>query len=105
MLLSAKKSIEIGLEVSDVKDISPEFLKRWNYSENTEGVIITSIKIGSTADRAGLKPGMLLMQINGKKIKNAEDFSEAMTHIDNKKHLLFLVRFQNITRFITIKTK
>lgn len=100
-----KQSMELGIEVSNIKDISDEILKKWQYSDSLEGVIITSVKYDSLAARANLRPGMLIMQINNKKIKNAEDFNTALKDIEKKKHLLILVRYQNITKFVTIRLK
>nr|NGX51990.1 hypothetical protein [Candidatus Anoxychlamydiales bacterium] len=59
----------------------------------------------SIAERAGLKPGMIIMQINHKKTKNISDFNESLKDIDKKRHILMLVRYQNITKFITIRLK
>lgn len=103
--LPIAKTTDLGLEVSETKDIAPEIIKKLQTSENIEGVIITTVKYNSLAERAGLKPGMLIMQINNKKIKNMTDYNSAMTEMDKKKHILLLVRYQNITRFVTIKLK
>jgi serine protease Do len=103
--IASNKYSEIGIEVSDIKDISSDIVKKWQYSDNLEGVIITSVKYNSMANKAGLKPGMVIMQINHKKIKNTSDFKEAMKSIDKKKYLLLLVKYQNITKFVTIKVK
>lgn len=104
-LLASNKFIELGLEVTDIKDISPDILKKRQYSDNIEGVMITSIKQSSLAQRSGLKPGMLIMQINHKKIKNISDFNESLKDMDKRRHLLVLVKYQNITKFITIRLK
>jgi len=103
--LVSNKSYDLGLEVAQIKDIPSDVIKKWQNSNNLEGVIITSVKANSLAQRAGLKPGMLLMQINNKKIKNMNDFNTAISEIDKKKHLLILVKYQNITRFVTIRIK
>ncbi len=103
--LASNKSTELGLEVSEIKDLPSDIIKKWQSSDNIEGVMITCVKYNSLAEKAGLKPGMIIMQINHQKIKNMNDFNSAITQIDNKKHLLLLVKHQNITRFITIKIK
>lgn len=101
--LVSNKSVDLGLEVSDIKDIPPEVVKKWQYYDAIEGVMITSVKRNSLAERAGLKPGMVIMQINHKKIKTVTDFNDALVEIDKKKHLLILVKYQNVTKFVTIK--
>lgn len=42
-----------------------------------EGVIITDVKKGSPGDKAGLKPGDLIMKIDGKVVQNAEETTAA----------------------------
>lgn len=103
--LTANKSIELGIDVANIKDISPDILKKWKYSDNIEGVIITSIKNKSLAQRSGLTPGMIIMQINHKKITSTKDFNEALKDIDKRRHILILVKYQNITKFVTIKLR
>ncbi|MBN2479819.1 MAG: Do family serine endopeptidase [Parachlamydiales bacterium] len=103
--LSTKTSINLGIEVSDVKDVSSDILKKFQYSDSLEGVIITTVKQNSLALKSGLKPGMIIQQINNKKIKNIDDFNIAMKDADQKRHLLMLVRYQNITRFISVRLK
>ncbi len=104
-LKASKQSIELGIDISEIKDINPEIIKKWQYTDNIEGVMITSVKYNSIAERAGLKPGMVIMQINHKKIKNINDFNEALKDMNKKRHILMLVRYQNITKFITIRIK
>lgn len=101
----SNKSTDLGLEVSEIKDVSPEIVKKWQSTDNIEGVMISSVKYNSIAERAGLKPGMVIMQVNNKKIKNISDFNAAIADVDKKKHLLLLIKYQNITRFVTIKIK
>lgn len=103
--LSSNQTNQIGMEVAEVKDISPDLMGKWGYQDIKEGLIITSVKRSSLAAKAGLRPGMLLMQINQEKIKTAQDFHEVMEKAKNNKHLLLLVRSRNVTRFITIKTQ
>lgn len=101
----SNKSIDLGMEVSEVKDLPLDVVKKWQFSSDIEGVIISSIKFNSIAEKAGLKPGMIIMQVNNKKVKNMSDFNENMKDFDKRKHLLLLIKYQNITRFLTIKLK
>ncbi|NGX33763.1 MAG: Periplasmic pH-dependent serine endoprotease DegQ [Candidatus Anoxychlamydiales bacterium] len=100
-----KQSLDIGIEVSDIKDIEPQIVKKWQYSDALEGVMITSVKYHSIAEKAGLKPGMVTLKLNHKKVKNINDFNEALKDIDKKRYILMLVKYQNVTKFITIKRK
>lgn len=98
-----KQANQIGIDVSEVKDISQDILSKWGHSLNSEGLIITSVKRGSPADKVGIKPGMLLIQVNQKKVKSLKDFQEVTKSLEKKQPVLLLLRFQNMTRFVTIK--
>ncbi len=98
-------SLQLGIEVSELKKVNPEILQKFPYSPDTEGVIITSVARGSLGERSGLKPGMLILQVNQSKIKTPSDFYAALKESENKKHILLLLRFQNMTQFMTIRTK
>jgi serine protease Do len=103
--LSSNKILELGLEVSDIKDVPSDVIKKWQFSDNIEGVMITSVKSNSLSMKAGLRPGMVIMQINHQKIKNINDFNTSIADMDKKKYLLMLIKYQNITKFVSIKIK
>jgi serine protease Do len=96
---------KLGMEVSDIQDISLDILKKYNYDHNLEGIIITSVKNNSLALKSGLRPGMIILQINNKKIKKLDDFNNNMKTFENKNNIAMLVRYQNITKFISVKLK
>lgn len=58
----------LGLET---QDIDPALAQQLGLSETT-GAIITAIERGGPADRAGLRPGDLLADINGVKIRDSK---------------------------------
>ncbi|MFA5249872.1 MAG: DegQ family serine endoprotease [Parachlamydiales bacterium] len=99
----AKQANQIGFEVSELKDVPAEMLQQFGLNSSIEGLIVTSVKRGSLAERAGLLPGMLVVQVNQKKVKTIKDFQAALQETEKKKHLLLLIRYQNMTKFITIK--
>jgi len=102
--ISAETST-LGIELGELKDIQNDILKKYGYGSDTEGIMITKVKRGSIGDQAGLKPGMLILQVNQRNIKTKLDFQEALTNSKDKKHLLLLVKYQNYSRFISIKIK
>lgn len=101
----SKESVQLGIEVSQLSDLPPEILRKWGYKSKGEGLIITDVRASSLADRAGLRPGMLLLQINQKRVNTLEEFHNALKDIEEKRHILLLIRYKNVTRFITIRLK
>ena len=59
--------VGIGLQ-----DLTPELRKSFNV-EQKEGALISQVYEGSPAERAGLKTGDIIVQIDGKKIKDSQD--------------------------------
>lgn len=91
---------QLGLEV---ENLTPEVAKQLGYPQETEGVVITRIKPSSTAAQAGLRPGFLILAINHKKVKDLNEFHDAINQEPNQKRILILARQGNVTRFYSIR--
>src|SRR4030042_53079 len=59
--------VGIGLQ-----DLTPELMKSFNVEEK-EGAVISQVFEGSPAEKTGLKVGDIVVEIDGKKIKNSQD--------------------------------
>jgi serine protease DegQ len=59
----------VGVEV---QDITPELATSFNLGRSS-GVIIAGVLRGGPADRAGIKPGDILLEIDGKKVGDSTD--------------------------------
>jgi Do/DeqQ family serine protease len=59
--------VGIGLQ-----DLTPELMKDFNVKEK-EGALISQVYEGSPAEKAGLKIGDIVVQLDGKKIKDSQD--------------------------------
>lgn len=57
-----------------------------------QGVLITNVVPGSVADRRGLKPGQVILEIGGRLITDVRDYQEAMREADLKKGVLLRFR-------------
>ncbi|MDR2876158.1 MAG: Do family serine endopeptidase [Methylobacillus sp.] len=61
----------IGIEVQDV---TPELAESFNLKE-ARGALIASVTHGSPADKAGIKPGDVLTEVNGKAVTDISDIN------------------------------
>ncbi|MDA7928905.1 PDZ domain-containing protein, partial [Mariniblastus sp.] len=70
----------------------------------TEGVLILAIEPGGHAHRAGLVPGMILVEVNHNKIESLNQFNQLMSELDLNESLLFLTKSQIGSRFVVIES-
>ena len=65
-----------------VQSLTPELAAQLGYDEDQLGVVITNVESTSLAARAGLRQRDLVVDVNGKAIRNIRDFREAMSDAD-----------------------
>jgi len=67
---TAQRKAPRGLEIDD---LNPVYRQRFKIRENS-GVIVTYIEEGTPADKSNLVVGDVISKVNGKEVKNKEDF-------------------------------
>ena len=65
---------KLGLEVQELTD---ELARQLGYDAQN-GVVISDVERGSVAEEAGLRPGMLILEVNRTEVKNVQDFEKAV---------------------------
>ena len=60
--------------------------------ESPEGVLVSDVKPGSPAERAGLRPGDVIIEINGKRIHSLRGFESMVQDIGEGKRIKLLVQ-------------
>ena len=68
-----------------------------------EGVVITRVRSGSPADRAGLASGMVITQVNRRAVRSLDEFHTAVKESESQDGLLLLVRSQDGSRFVVVR--
>ncbi len=81
--------------------LTPDLAKQLNLSAES-GVVITEVEDGSLADRAGLQPGMVILQINRKHVENMQEFAAALEQSKDADSLLLLVQDNRGSRFVVL---
>jgi len=79
---------KIGLQI---QDLTRELAQRFGY-EPLEGVIVTEVTDGGPADRAGIRPEMVILSVNRKYVNSVEQFIQALENSAETKKALLLVR-------------
>ncbi len=89
---------ELGIQISG---ITPEIAERFNLPD-VNGVVITDVENGSKAQRAGLKSGDIIKEINRQRVNNVEEFKNTFMKIGEGEPVNLFIHRPN-TGFIVIR--
>jgi serine protease Do len=64
-----------------VADVTPELKQQFHLDENS-GVVIREVETGGAAERQGLRPGDMILRLNGDDVKRARSFADAVRKLD-----------------------
>jgi len=70
-----------------VEDLTPDVAQELGY-DNARGVVVSEVDPGSVAYDEGLRPGMLILEVNRSEVKNVSDFGKAAGKAKNGNMLL-----------------
>jgi serine protease Do len=85
-----------------LQTLSPDVADSLGIDRNTKGAVITDVLAGSPAERAGLKPGDVIVEVDRRAVGNADEAIETLKAGQKNGHLL-RVRGPSGTRFVTVK--
>jgi serine protease Do len=85
------------------KNLTPDLAQRLGYDADTSGVVITAVQPGSVAARAGMVPGTLIVQVNGKAIPDVKALRQALGQVKPGSLVRFLVRQKGVSRFVVVR--
>ena len=86
-----------------VKPLSPSDARRLGY-DGDEGVLVTDVKPGSIADRAGVQPDDVLLEVNQIPIESPSDLAAALNQIKRDGVALFVVWRDGTTMYLATKS-
>lgn len=73
--------------------------------DTQDGVVITNVEPGSLADRAGLRRGDVLLEINREPLQTIQDYRRLFQQIDPRKSVLVLLQRGSGTIYLSIEPK
>ena len=71
-----------------VGDIDPAARSRFNIPDQVKGALITDVEPDSASYDAGLRPGDVILEIDHKRVSNAEEAVEVSKHVKTKQVLV-----------------
>ena len=84
-----------------VAALTPELARRYNLDPESRGVLITAIEPGSAAAAANLRPGDLVVEIDGHEVETVKAYEAAIAQVGKGKVLRLLIQRRE-TLFYTI---
>ncbi len=90
---------KIGLAV---EDITPNLARRFGLRA-TKGALVVQVAPGSAAAEAGLRPGDVVMDINGRTVKNAADFQRLLGALKKGAVARLLVKRQGHSLYFPVE--
>lgn len=76
--------------------------ERFGRSKTGSGVVVTDIEAGSPAERAGLRTGDVIREINRTPVLDVRDFERLTGRLTSKSPVLLLIQRGNATIFLSI---
>ena len=85
-----------------LQTLTPDVASSLGLERGVRGAVVTDVVSGSPAERAGLKPGDVVVEVDRKPVNSSEETVAALRAPQKNGHLL-RVRGASGTRFVTVK--
>ena len=100
--LVEKGKIERGFLGVTIMDLQNDAKKAY---ENPEGALITNVEKGSSAEAAGLKRGDLILKVNEKNIKGANDLKNYIGNLEPGKKIVIIFERDRVSKSVSLVLK
>jgi len=85
-----------------VQEITPELARNFGLSEKS-GLVVVQVESGSPVAEAGIRAGDLILEVDRQTVKTLDDFTRKIESYKAGDAILFLVKHQGNTLFLTVK--
>ena len=85
-----------------VDELDPITAQRLGVDHATQGVVVTNVKPGSSADQAGLVPGDVIREVNRVPISSLDDYERVATSLKEGQAALLFIERRGAPLFLSI---
>ena len=102
--VKSKKYDKLGFTAEELSDQNKS---KFKLNDIKSGVVITTVEDNSSAQLAGLNPGMVIIRVGQIEVNSINVIDEAIKNAikQKRKALLLLVKVKNGTRFVALELK
>ena len=93
-------SASIGVRA---RELTPEIAQQLGYEEGQEGVVISEVEPESSAARAMLQPGVVILSVNRVPVKNIGEFKKAIANAAKTGRVLMRVKNPQSSWFVLLR--
>ncbi|MBI4028409.1 MAG: PDZ domain-containing protein [Verrucomicrobia bacterium] len=87
-----------------VQPLTRELIEQFSLTEK-QGLLVMDVEEESPAARAGMMPGMVIRQVDGKKVLTAQALKEALKQADPRRGAMIQITKDGIRSFVILKTR
>jgi len=95
----AAEKTPLGLEV---QNLTPALAQQFQLRDN-KGVVVVQVESGSPAADAGIRPGDLILEVNGAVVGAVKEYREAVAKVKKDTVARFLIKRQSRTLYLTVE--
>jgi serine protease Do len=87
-----------------MQNLTPGLADQLGYKQD-QGIIIKGVEPGSAAALAGLRPGLLVEEVNRERVRNLQELDKVLKGSDNPKRILLRVRNGDLSQYVVLTTE
>jgi len=92
---------EMGLTL---QDLTEELANQFGYDID-QGVLVADVAQDSPAEKAGMKAGQLIEEVNRQRVHNLKELQEVLKQAENPKKILLRVRAGDFSQYIVLRAE
>lgn len=97
-----KRDEQVGRLGVTVENVDDAARARLRLPADVRGALVTSVAPGSPAGEAGLEPGDVIIEVNGKRVRSARGFADSTKRVPTGKLVRILLRRGETTLFTAL---